>query len=130
MSIHLQSLSSSSASARSPRNNPSFQKLPSSVREQEEEEEEDGELAGLQWLKVPGNGAGGMNRGRGGGGRGRGGGRKGGEGPTKLELSVPSSQSMGGGEKERSETVTYSSDFSKDSIEGRQWPGRQGHSSH
>ena len=76
---------------------------------------------------MPGHGAGGMNRGRGGGGRGRGGGRKGGEGPTRLELSIPSSQSMGGGEKEESTTVTYSSDFSKDSIEGKQWPGRQTH---
>ena len=82
-------------------------------------EEEEGEFAGLQWLKVPHRHDGGSTR----EGRGRVRGREEG-GALKLELAIPTSQSLAGGE---SECVTYTSDFSKDSIEGQYCSIRERH---
>lgn len=103
--MNLQSLSSNSASTRSTRNTPASKKAVT--------EEEEGEFAGLQWLKVPHRHDGGSTR----EGRGRVRGREG--GALKLELAIPTSQSLAGGEREGIESATYTSDFSKDSIEGQ-----------
>ena len=75
----------------------------------EEEDEQEEERDGLKWLK-PHSGA--PQAGTGG--------SAGGEG-LKLEVAVPTNATGrrgGEGEVEGSESVTYSSEFSKDSVEG------------
>ena len=83
----------------------------------EEEEDEDA----LKWLK-PAHRDSEAGRGRGRG-RGRGEsreerGRVGGTRGLKLEVSVPNALGARSGEGEAGTSVTYSDDFSKDSIEG------------